>query len=181
MDKEEIAEWIRPRITFLAAAPIFLGKASASFAIQLVVTFILIAVFEILFYFIPGLSVSSLLIAMASIKFGFLPAFLVSFFGIELAHFIIRKDIMIALLDLFSLLPMVAFGAFYGTIAIEHFGSFGWPLLGVFMGLIKWGVAIPTGFLFGRNMSKRFREILLEPTINVFIFWKVRLLFAFLF
>ncbi len=159
----------------------FLPSISSSFIAVLAMLVVLLLVVELLFYFVPGTSISSLLIAMASVYLGFLPVLFAGFIGIGLAHFIIRRDFTLVVIAFITLVPMVALGAFLGEIIIEYFEGFGWPMLGVLMGLTKWGAGIPIGFALGRSMKKRAREIILEPTFNFFIFWKLRFLFMFLF
>lgn len=110
---------------------------SSSFIASLSMAVFLLLVVELLFYFAPGVSLSSLLIAMLAVEFGFLPALLAGFIGVELAHFIIRRDPMIAVIGFIVLAPMAAVSAFFGPAIIEEFGTFGWPLLGAVIGAVK--------------------------------------------
>ncbi|MFH1424680.1 MAG: hypothetical protein ABIG20_03290 [archaeon] len=146
-----------------------------------IMTFIIIAVLlflvELVFYLIPGVSLSSLLIGMTAIAFGFVPVFVISLFAILAAHFVLRKDISLFMPDIFTLVPMVAFATFLGAGTIDMFG---WGIYGALLGLVKWGAAILTGFMFGRNMAKRYMEVLLEPVLNFFIFTYLTFVFAWL-
>lgn len=159
----------------------FLQAVSLNFIAVLSMIVILLLAVELMFYFVPGVSISSLLIAMASVHLGFLPVLMAGLVGIGLAHFIIRRDFTVVLIAFIILIPMTALGAFLGPEIIEYFGAFGWPMLGILMGITKWGCGMPIGFILGRNMSKRSREIILEPVFNFFIFWKLRFLLMFLF
>lgn len=169
--------------TFLNAFPLLFimpfalttGEIGTSW---LVVLAVVLFFSELAFFLVPGVSLSSLLIGMSCIYIGFVPTLIASAFAINIAHFILRRDISMFIANLLTLLPLIGFGAFYGTWMVE---SFGWGIYGVSIGLVKWGISIPVGYLLGRNMAKRFRDFFLEPTINFFIFLKLHGLFMFLF
>jgi len=139
---------------------------------------ILLFIVELVFFLIPGISLSTLLIGLAGIALGFLPVFLISLFAILAAHFLLKKDISMFVPDILTLIPLVAYAAFLGSWTIS---TLGWPAYGVILGLVKWGVAIPVGFMTGRNMAKRYREVILEPIVNGLIFWKLVFIFEWLF
>jgi hypothetical protein len=161
----------------LAAVPFSLGNSGGSIMWLSIIAILLFAV-ELIFFLIPGISLSSLMIAIAAIEIGFVPTLVVSIIAIEAAHFILRKDISMFVPDILTLVPLIGFGAFYGTWMI---GAFGWGIYGLSFGLIKWGIAIPVGLVTGRNMGKRVRELVLEPPLNFLIFLKLNFIFLFLF
>lgn len=162
--------------SFLVAGIVQTQHQPASLAWFAAIT-ILLFFLELLFYFVPGISLSSLFIAIAGIAFGFVQTFVISLVAVEFAHIILRKDFSIVIPDVIVLVPIVAFASFYGSFVLE---TFGWGIYGSLIGIIKWGVAIASGFLVGRDMSKRIREFILEPIANYLIFWKLNFLLLWL-
>ena len=47
---------------------------------------------EILFFYVPGVSISNLILTVVGMAFGFGPTFVIGFLSILPAHFILRKD-----------------------------------------------------------------------------------------
>ncbi len=141
---------------------------------------VLIFAVEMAFFFIPGISISSLLIAMAAVHYGIVPAFLISLPPIVLAHFILIRNPMVFMADAITLILMVFFGANFGKSIIGFSNFWGWSIYGAAFSLAKWGVALPLGYMFGSNIAKRMREIILEPIGSFFVF-KLFFLFMFLF
>lgn len=146
----------------------------ASDIVLLLMIAVLLFLVELVFFLVPGVSLSTLVIGMVAMAFGFVPVLIISLVAILAAHFLIRKDISMFLPDIFTLVPLIAFASFFGSWAL---GALGWGFYGVALGLIKWGVAIPTGFMLGRNMAKRYREVVLEPVVNFFVFTYLSFLF----
>ncbi len=137
----------------------------------LVVLAAVIFAVELVFFLIPGVSLSSLIIALACLYYPFWIVFAISLFPVFAAHFLITKNPSAIVPDFLTLLPMVAFGQFAGPIILKSFGGFlGWSVYGALFSLVKWGVAIPVGVMTGRSMGKRFREIILEPLFSSVIF-----------
>lgn len=165
-----------PAITAFVSSILPRSVMSSDIALLLMIAVLLFMV-ELVFYIVPGVSLSTLLIGMVAIPFGFTPVLIISIFAILTAHFLIRKDITMFVPDIFTLIPMIAFAAFLGPWAIANLG---WGLYGASLAVIKWGVAIPVGFTMGRNMAKRYREVILEPIVCFFIFAYLRFLFEWL-
>jgi hypothetical protein len=138
---------------------------------------VLIFFAELVFFFVPGLSLSTLFIAMACIKFGFVPSLAIAIPPILIVHLFYMKNPSIAVGDIVTMVIMVLFGSYAGPYIIS---TVGWGLFGSLFGFVKWGTMILTSFMYGGNMGKRVQNILLEPIFNFFIFWKLRLLFGFL-
>ena|GEM_PF-2353861 len=161
----------------LAVMPIAIGNSEIGTAWLIALALVLFAS-ELAFFLIPGVSLSSLLIGMSCLYLGFAPTLIASAFAINIAHFILRRDISMFIANLLTLIPLIGFGTVYGPWVVA---SFGWGVYGVSIGLVKWGTSIPVGYLLGRNMAKRFRDFFLEPTINFFVFLKLHGLFMFLF
>ena len=162
----------------MAMARILPRKVMYSDLFTLITVAILLFIVELVFFMIPGVSLSTLLIGLAGIALGFLPVFLISLVAILAAHFLIRKDISLFVPDILTLIPLVAYAAFLGSWTIA---TLGWPAYGIILGLVKWGVAIPVGMMTGHNMPKRYREVILEPIVNGLIFWKLVFIFEWLF
>jgi len=154
---------------------IFSGSVSP---ITLIILLVVLFTLELLFFYVPGISLTSLGIGVMSLFAGFLPTFVVSLISVGAAHVILRKDFSILFADAMTLTPMVLFGSFFGQAVIDLWG---WGAFGAAMGVIKWGTALGVGMMLGRNMAKRMRELVLEPVANYFIFWKLSFIFLLLF
>ena len=162
----------------MAALPaIQMGGATISLAAFLSIMAAMF-VLELAFFVVPGISFTSLLIATASMYVGFVPTFVVCLVAINAAHFIWRKDVTLFMPNAITLLAMIGYASFFGPDIIS---AVGWGVFGLGMGLVKWGTALPLGFVFGKNVPKRVMNIVLEPPFNFFIFWKLNFLFMFLF
>ena len=136
---------------------------------------------ELIFFLIPGVSVSSLLIALACLYYPFWIVFAISLFPVYFAHILLTRNPSAIVPDFLTLLPMVAFGTFAGPVILNSFGGFlGWSVYGALFSLVKWGIAIPVGIMTGRAMGKRLRELILEPIGSSLIF-QAKTFFFFLF
>ncbi|MDP7260514.1 MAG: hypothetical protein QGI80_00950 [archaeon] len=123
---------------------------------------------EILFFYVPGVSISNLILTVVGMAFGFGPTFVIGFLSILPAHFILRKDMTMMIVSLFTLVPMVAISAFYGNYIVNLLG---WPMLGFVVSVVKWGSSIVIGVMMGRAMPKKILNIMLEPLISIPVFW----------
>src|SRR3989344_3481703 len=153
--------------------------ANLSIVNMLLLAFLIFAV-EIIFFFIPGISVSGLLIAMAALHYGFPLTFIVSIIPIVAAHFLLIKRPTVFIADIMTIIPMILFAATLGPTLIGFSKFWGWSIFGALFSVVKWGVALPVGYALGSNIAKRMREILLEPIGSFFVF-KLNFVFAFLF
>ena len=148
--------------------------------INLVILAFLIFVTELIFFFIPGISLSGLLIAMSALHYGFLLTFIVSIIPIVIAHFFLIRRPTVFIADIMTIIPMILFAATLGPVLIGFSKFWGWSIFGALFSVVKWGVALPVGYALGSNIAKRMREILLEPIGSFFVF-KLNFVFAFLF
>ena len=148
--------------------------------INLVILAFLIFAVEIIFFFIPGVSLSGLLIAMAALRYGFLITFIVSIIPIVAAHFLLIKRPTVFIADIMTIIPMILFAVSVGPELIGFSKFWGWSIFGALFSVVKWGVALPVGYALGGSIAKRMREILLEPVGSFFVF-KLNFVFAFLF
>ena len=153
--------------------------ANLSIVNLLLLAFLIFAV-ELVFFFIPGISLSGLLIAMSAIHYGFLLTFIVSIIPIAAAHFLLIKRPTVFIADIMTIIPMTLFAATLGPTLIGFSKFWGWSMFGALFSVVKWGVALPVGYALGGNIAKRMREILLEPIGSFFVF-KLNFVFAFLF
>jgi hypothetical protein len=152
----------------------YLGNAP-----QLILLSVVLFAAEMIFYFVPGVSLSSLIIGFVAMKLGFTMTFVISLVAIESAHLILRKgDFSVLMPGIATLAPMVAFATFAGPWIVN---TLGWGLYGVSIGLTKWGFALLAGHFMGRNMPKRLHNVVLEPVLNYFIFWKMHAILGILF
>ena len=140
----------------------------------------LIFAVELAFFFIPGVSLSSLLIAMAAMHYGFVTTFVISIIPIVAAHFLLIRKPTVFIADILTIIPMILFGAYFGKTIIGFSGFWGWSILGALFSIVKWGIALPVGYMLGGSIPKRIRELFLEPAGSFFIF-KLNFLFLFLF
>ena len=153
--------------------------ANLSIVNLLLLAFLIFAV-ELVFFFIPGISLSGLLIAMSAIHYGFLLTFIVSIIPIAAAHFLLIKRPTVFIADIMTIIPMTLFAATLGPTLIGFSKFWGWSIFGALFSVVKWGVALPLGYALGSNLAKRLRGILLEPIGSFFVF-KLNFVFAFLF
>ena len=154
---------------------IFNGSVSP---VTLLILMVALFGLEMLFFYVPGISLTSMGVAVTAMFAGFIPTFVITFISVGTAHVILRRNVQILIPDALVLAPMVGFAAFFGQSVI---GLWGWAAFGAAMGVVKWGTAIGVGMMLGQNMAKRWREIILEPIGNSLIFWKLNFIFLFLF
>ncbi len=145
----------------------------------LLLAFLIFAV-ELVFFFVPGISLSGLLIAMSALHYGFFLTFIVAIIPITAAHFLLIKRPTVFIADIMTIIPMIIFAVSLGPTLIGLSKFWGWGIFGALFSVVKWGVALPLGYALGSNIAKRMREILLEPIGSFFVF-KLNFVFAFLF
>ena len=160
-------------VQILAAA----GRSGRPEILLMIAVAVIILFVELLLFFVPGLSLSTLFIALACAKFGFVPSLAIVIPPIIIAHFIILKNPSIVIGDTIAVIVMVLFGVHAGPWLIN---TIGWGFYGMLFGVVKWGTMLLLSLIYGGNTAKRVQNLVMEPIGNFFIFWKLRLLFAFL-
>jgi len=142
----------------LAVMPIAIGNSEIGTAWLIALALVLFAS-ELAFFLIPGVSLSSLLIGMSCLYLGFAPTLIASAFAINIAHFILRRDISMFIANLLTLIPLIGFGTVYGP-------PLGWlqasagAFMGVSIGLVKWGTSNTCGLPAWKEHGKALQGLL---------------------
>lgn len=152
-------------MSIFAALP---GNSITMASLWLFAFVMMLFVSELLFFYVPGFSISNLILTVIAMAFGFGPTFVIGLLSILPAHFILRKDMTMMIVSFFTLVPMVTLASFYGAYIVNLLG---WPMLGFVVSVVKWGSSIVIGVLMGRTMPKKILNIMLEPLISIPVFW----------